>query len=433
VRVGDVVYKSRDIALARKLKRIAETERKLAIDVQVSGRVGELLQVTARDVLGRSAQTQSALPLAAATSRPLDRALITEKLCAFGESPFELRTLSVDLEGAVAISPSELKRMRRALTDALTEQQTPRAPREVTSARALSRFSVSEAASRPLLIPLLRTIEQVDRAIAMKDELGLVDIELDFMELVGLGVAVERVRAAGLKVIIATPRVQKPGEEGYDRRFRKLAPDGILARHLGAVEHFRHDGEGRLHGDFSLNATNARTALTLLDLGLTTLTPAYDLDATQLLALCEGVPASKLEVTVHQHLPLYHTEHCVYSHTLSKGKDFRTCGRPCEEHLIHLQDTQGLQHPVIVDVGCRNTVFNAKAQSAASVIGKLLNANVRRYRVELVRETTDETAHVLTAYRELIDGHIDARTAVKRASAIEKYGVTSGTLHVVTA
>src|SRR5262249_59602875 len=93
------------------------------------------------------------------------------------------------------------------------------------------------------------------------------------------------------------PRVQRPGEEGYDRRFEQLRPDGILARHLGAVEHFRRgrpDGF-TVHGDFSLNATNAITARTLLGLGLTTLTPAYDLDLSQLQDLCAGVPTDRLE------------------------------------------------------------------------------------------------------------------------------------------
>src|SRR5207302_1251707 len=221
------------------------------------------------------------------------------------------------------------------------------------------------------------------------------------MELVGLGLAVERARAAGLRVIIATPRVQKAGEEGYDRRFERLRPDGILARHLGAVEHVRHprpDGFS-VHGDFSLNATNALTARTLLEFGLTTLTPAYDLDLAQLLDLCAGVPAERLEVTIHQHLPLFHNEHCVYSHLLSNGHDYRDCGRPCEKHLIRLRDGLGMEHPVIVDAGCRNTVFNPRAQSAAACLPQLLGAGVRRMRVEIVRlnEVVPEGIRVLDA------------------------------------
>jgi U32 family peptidase len=232
---------------------------------------------------------------------------------------------------------------------------------------------------------------------------------------------------------VATPRVQKPGEEGYDQRFERLRPDGILARHLGAVEHFRRRAHSEtVHGDFSLNATNALTARTLLELGLSTLTPAYDLDLAQLLDLCAGVPAELLEVTIHQHLPLFHNEHCVYSHLLSNGRDFRDCGRPCEKHLVQLRDQLGMQHPVIVDVGCRNTVFNARAQSAAGCLPQLLAAGVRRFRVELVREPAEETRKVLTAYAELLRGARTGRQVIAEVGALEKYGVSAGTLVVVT-
>jgi putative protease len=309
-----------------------------------------------------------------------------------------------------------------------------------------------------VLVPLLRTLPQVEAALSLAPALGYRELQLDFMELVGLGAAVERVRAAGLSVVIATPRVQKPGEEGYDRRFERLSPDGILARHLGAVEHFRQaarnrpvaaggagsPGDGRspqgaasnggfvVRGDFSLNATNAVTARTLLALGLSTLTPAYDLDLTQLLDLARGVPALRLEVTLHQHLPLFHNEHCVYSHLLSNGRDFRDCGRPCERHLIELRDGLQLSHPVIVDVGCRNTVFNARAQSAAACLPQLLAAGVRRFRVELVRETFAETRRVLEAYAALLRGERQPRAVIEDVCALEKYGVSAGTLAVVT-
>src|SRR6266851_2214118 len=359
VRVGDVVWKAKDAELTRRMKRVAEEERKVGVSVMVGGAAGQPLVVTARDDLGREARAESTMPLVAARQKPIHEGLLREKLCAFGETGFTLRNLKLDLEG---------------------------------------------------------------------------ELELDFMELVGLGIAVERVRAAGLRVVITTPRVQKPGEEGYDRRFERLRPDGILARHLGALEHFRRgrpDGF-TVHGDFSLNATNAVTARTLLELGLTTLTPAYDLDLSQLQDLCTGVPAERLEVTIHQHLPLFHNEHCVYSHLLSNGHDFRDCGRPCEKHLIQLRDGLGLEHPVIVDVGCRNTVFNARAQSAASCFPTLVGLGVRRFRVELVRETAAETKRVLSAYAALLRGARTPKSVIQEVGALEKYGVSAGTLAVVT-
>ncbi len=433
VKVGDVVWKAKDAEVTRAMKRIAAQERKVGVSLRVRGAAGVPLRVDARDDLGRVAGVESAMPLQPARGKPLHEALVREKLCAFGETEFELRRLQLDLEGALALPPSELKRMRRALVDALASRPPARPERVVRTGIAadevVAPLPVGASPSAPALVPLLRTLEQVEVALRLRFE----EVQLDFMELVGLGIAVERVRAAGARVIVATPRVQKPGEEGYDRRFERLRPDGILARHLGAVEHFlRNPHAETVHGDFSLNATNALTARTLLGLGLATLTPAYDLDLAQLLDVAAGVPAGRLEVTLHQHLPLFHNEHCVYSHLLSNGHDYRDCGRPCEKHLVQLRDAGGLEHPVIVDVGCRNTVFNARAQSAAGSLPRLLEAGIRRFRVELVRENAAETERVLRAYAALLTGARSGRQVIAEVGALEKYGVSAGTLAVVS-
>jgi putative protease len=437
VKAGDVVWKAKDAEVTRKMKRIAAQERKVGLTLTVRGAQGVPLMVEARDDLGRTARAQSAMPLQAAQAHPLHEGLLREKLCAFGETEFELKKLVLELEGALALPPSELKRLRRAITGGLSAGKPPQAERHIRTGIALDEVAPPLAhggpAGKPQLVPLLRTLEQVEAAIALAPELGLTELQLDFMELVGLGIACEKVRAAGLRLTVATPRVQKPGEEGYDKRLERLRPDGILARHLGAVEHFRRNAHAEtVHGDFSLNATNALTARTLLGLGLSTLTPAYDLDLTQLLDLCAGVPTSRLEVTVHQHLPLFHNEHCVYSHLLSNGHDFRDCGRPCERHLVKLRDALGMEHPVIVDVGCRNTVFNARAQSAAGCLPQLLSAGVRRFRVELVREPAEETKAVLRAYADLLRGARTSKQVIAEVGALEKYGVSAGTLVVVT-
>ena len=433
VKAGDVVWKAKDAEVTRKMKRVAARERKVGLTLSVRGAAGTALIVTARDDLGRAARVESAMPLQLARVNPLHEGLVREKLCAFGETGFELRRLELELEGALAMPPSELKRLRRAVVQALVGSPPPQPARHVRTGldpdAVVAPLSANGSSGAPKLIPLLRTLGQVEVAL----RLGFDELQLDFMELVGLGVAVERARARGAKVIVATPRVQKPGEEGYDRRFERLRPDGILARHLGAVEHFRRNPHTEtVHGDFSLNATNALTARTLLGLGLSTLTPAYDLDLAQLLDLASGVPAERLEVTIHQHLPLFHNEHCVYSHLLSNGHDYRDCGRPCEKHLIRLRDGLGMEHPVIVDVGCRNTVFNARAQSAAACLPQLLAAGVRRFRVELVRESEAETERVLRAYAALLAGKRTGPQVIAQVGALEKYGVSAGTLVVVT-
>jgi putative protease len=145
------------------------------------------------------------------------------------------------------------------------------------------------------------------------------------------------------------------------------------------------------------------------------------------------IPAERLTVAVHHHIATFHTEHCVYAHTLSHGRDFRTCGRPCETHQLSLEDPKGLQHPVVVDVGCRNTVFNAQAQSAASVVPKLLKAGVRRFRAEFVQEDRATTESVLRAWRDLVDGQLTAAQLNEAIAAHEQFGVTAGTMRTLEA
>ncbi len=66
-------------------------------------------------------------------------------------------------------------------------------------------------------------------------------------------------------------------------------------------------------------------------------------------------------------------------------------------------------HAVLVDVGCRNTVFNAQAQTAASLVPEPARAASRASALELVRESAAEAAALLAAYAELVAGALAAR------------------------
>jgi putative protease len=187
-----------------------------------------------------------------------------------------------------------------------------------------------------------------------------------------------------------------------------------------------------LHGDFSLNVTNSITAHHLLNLGLSTVTASHDLDQNQLFRMLDALDPARVAVTIHHHIPTFHTEHCVYSHLLSNGRDYRTCGRPCEKHEVSLRDRVDLEHPVIVDVGCRNTVFNAQAQSAAFLVPRLAEMGVSRLRVEFVRESFEEARLTLQAYQALLDGEISHQELVAQIGVHEQFGVTRGTMEVIS-
>jgi putative protease len=233
-------------------------------------------------------------------------------------------------------------------------------------------------------------------------------------------------------ITVAPPRIRKPGEEKIDRYLASLEPDAVLVRGLGALHEGASDTVPRI-GDFSLNVTNRLTAAEILSRNLAAFTPSFDLDAAQLLALLEGPFAPWAELVVHHPMPLFHMEHCVMAALLSSGKDYRDCGRPCEHHKVSLRDRAGMDHPVEADVGCRNTVFHAAAQSAAGLVGAAQRAGVGRFRIELVREGAAEVARIVGAYRALLAGQTSAQEVWRALKADGGYGVVRGSLRVLGA
>lgn len=238
----------------------------------------------------------------------------------------------------------------------------------------------------PQVRVLCRSREQAAAAATVP---WLQEITLDFLSVHGLKDAVADVHAAGKLCTVALPRIAKPGEQGIWRFYLSLGADALLVRSAGllhALTDLRASADPAaaavppLHGDFSLNAANSLGAAALLRQGLHRLTPTHDLNAAQLAALARALPAAaaaRLEVVAHQHLPIFHTEHCVFCRFLSDGSSKDDCGHPCESNTVHLRDGDGADHLVLADMGCRNTVFNAQAQTALAHLDTLTGAGIR--------------------------------------------------------
>jgi putative protease len=458
IQVGDRVWISSDPKITRAGEKAVEAGRaplgRIAVDLAVRGALGAPLEVVAT-ARGLAARAITQVALQPAREAGLTRELVADKLGAFGGTAFRLGALdTTELGTGLHLPVGALKDLRRALVAQLDEAVV-RVDRPIAAGSVIEAVAAAAAEpvrtagnadnadnapldAAPLVVPLCRSDAQLDAVL----EAGATEVELDWMELVGLGQAVARARRCGVRVGIATMRVQKPGEERVDQHLARLAPDHVLVRSWGSLAAFagpddrddRPDRDHRpvLHGDFSLNVTNSITAAWVQAHGLATVTAAHDLDRDQLFALLARAPRGRIAVAIHHHVPTFHTEHCVYAHLLSTGRDYRTCGRPCERHQVALRDRVGLVHPVLVDVACRNTVFNAQAQSAASLVPGLLAAGVQRFRIELVRESADETQRVFAAYRELVAGQLAPRDVVRRAQVHEQFGVTRGTMRTLT-
>jgi putative protease len=239
---------------------------------------------------------------------------------------------------------------------------------------------------------------------------------------------VRRVREhGGAQIWLATPRIQKAGESGFFKLIARAEPHGVLIRNLGAIAFFADVGIP-VTGDFSLNVANPLSAELLIEAGLERVTVSYDLNLEQALDLLRAAPPAWFELTLHQHMPMFHMEHCVFAAFLSAGTDFTNCGRPCEKHRVQLRDRVGMAHPLKADVGCRNTLFNAVPQTGARFIEELRGTGLACCRVELLEEERAAAAHTISLYQELLAGHRTGDETWRALKASSQLGVTRGTM-----
>ena len=439
---GDLVWRSKDPALSRRLARGWErgVERTAPVVARVSGGPGVPLRLAYVDAQGRMGEAQSDQPLEPARARGLDEDGLRAALGRLGGTPFVLERLEVDLPAGLFLPVSALNRLRRQAADALLQRRRgervrARPERAASTVQLVDRPRDEDAASpsidRPRLSLLCRTREQVEAALAI-DRLD--EIAVDFLEVKGLGAAITSIQEAGRRAVAVSPRVLKPREENLRALLLKLGADAILVRSLGLLRSLL-DAPGcpPLHGDFSLNATNRRTVDLLLGAGLARLTPGHDLNAAQLAALATSSTAPRLEIALHHHLPIFHTEHCVFARFLSEGDSKADCGAPCERHEVHVVGPDGERHLVQADMGCRNTVFNGRAQSAVRSLPALLGAGCGRFRIELADHRPQEVAPLVGLYSDVLLRRRSPEDAWRWLQSESRLGVTLGSLKVVDA
>ena len=434
IKPGQTLYKTSDPKLDSELRRFWQNtrpaEKKTPIHFTVTGKPGALLTVAA--VCDRlSSSATSILVLEPAAKHPLGAEKLAEQLGRLGDSSFELGSLDNQLEGNCHIAVSALNQLRRALVKQLEDAAAikPILPKITTTYQDLLPSSnLQSPISNPHLSVLCRTMGQLTAAI----DCGVETLYCDFEDprRYKEAVALFRSQISNFKsqIHLATPRILKPGEMGYLRLIEKAEPDGLLLRNLGALHHYQHRKDLKKIGDFSLNVANPITAKLLMEnAALDHLTISYDLNIGQVLELLASAPPEWFELTLHQHMPLFHMEHCVFCTFLSKGTTYKDCGRPCETHVIHLRDRVGQLHRLQADVGCRNTLFNGKAQTGARYYKHLRATGLSRFRIELLDEAED-AAKTIHAYQDLLSGKSDAFELLDQVQALEKLGVTEGTL-----
>lgn len=433
VKAGDTVYKTSDPALDKALRQSFEVEQpnyKRPITATVRGQIGQPLVISLQDEEGRVVEVESTNSIEAAQKRPTDEATLRKQLGRLGSTAFHLESLDNQLANGCMIPASTLNQLRRDAVDQLVALRAKPLRWQLAPPGPILSTNNEQPTTNnsPYLIPYVRNWEQFDVALTLPYS----EIYIELEDPRKYAEAVTRARAAseadGRKrdIWVAPPRMFKSGEDFITKQLLKCGADGFLARNH---EHLTALSEHRMRGDFSLNVANHLTAEYLIDRWkLERLTASYDLNTTQLDALLRNAQPGWFEITLHQHMPMFHMEHCVFCAFLSEGKDFRDCGRPCDTHQVQLKDRVGALHPLKADAGCRNTLFNSKAQTGADFAHDIARNGAAAFRIEFLNESGDEVRRTMEHYEALLRGEMDADTLWQELKLINQLGVTRGTL-----
>jgi putative protease len=451
IRRGDLIWRTHDPDVDKAARAYLEPSAPVSrqpVSVRVVAREGQplLTEWRAASAATAVARVESPAALGTARHRALDREFLRDQFSRLGNTPYRLADLELETVGSPFAPSSLLNQVRREAVEKLQQIQgaprpiavhtlEPPAPEHRPAELERKSTALERKPTEPEVKPttpaapeihlLVRAPAQLDAAV----ELRPASITLDYLDLYGLRPSLERIRAAGLQPRVASPRVLKPGESRIVD-FLRSCDCPILVRSAGLLETLRETPQAELIGDFSLNAANALSAAEFLALGLNCLTPAHDLNAAQVAALASAAGGKRIEAVAYQHLPVFHTEHCVFCRFLSTGHSFRDCGRPCDVHTVALRDAAGRAHPVMADVGCRNTVFGAEAQHAAAHLDEWRAAGIFRFRLEFVHESQEQVVRVTRAFEDTLAGRRSARDLVQSLQRIAPGGVTEGSLYV---
>ena len=368
------------------------------------------------------------------------RAGVFEQLNRLGNTPYEIIDCNVDIQDRTMLPLSVLGDLRKQMVQAIEAIRSRAAQRHLrphgVSQTLLASVKESQHVltddqklanstdTAPRLRVLCRTLAQLDALL----EAGARDLAVEFHDIREYRQAVERARGAGAKIFLTTLRILKEGESGLFKALHKHGADGWLVRNLAALKYAREHGIAA-DADFSLNVTNPLTAQWLIQQGASHITASYDLNRDQLMEFISETPPQWIEVVIHQHMPMFHMEHCVFCTVLSPGTNKSNCGRPCDHHEVKLRDRIGVEHVLHADIGCRNTLYNGNAQSGAEVVAKLLGCKITKFRIEILRDAPAQQLHRLwELYSNLLQGQIDGSTVWKTLKAENRLGIIRGTL-----
>lgn len=354
-----------------KERAIGKATKKFPIDIYASLVDGDVFRLTGYGNDGVCAVAEGTQQAEPAIHRPLDDKRIKEQLQKLGDTPFEINTITVEIDDGITVPIKEINEVRRSLCESLWGELSK------TKTKRIEKFPLEfcKNKSEPdvYLSAEVHTVEQ--------------------------GIAV--LNAGAIKRIYTSPKVAskllgiKKDVEIITRTAdilsdEKIETEKVSVSSAGALYKYKEKAK---YGEWRLNVYNSLTANEFSSLDCITLSPELNLhDIREAVQHITGV---ETELIGYGHIPLMIMKNCPVK---AMGK--------CQngKFTYRLRDRKGIEFPIMCADGCKSVLLNSKPIYTADMIDEIKNTNINCIRLNFTIESPEECSKITQAYKNALDG-----------------------------
>lgn len=396
IAIGDRVFLTADRKLQEQAQASFESSKPIPVAFTLTAKIGERASLLL-EAQGFEVEVRGKAMAEEARRRALDQEIAARHLLKLGGTPFVPSALKLELEGELALPPSDLNQMRREALNELSRKirkgrtlpQSFVAPKFQTREKKEGKPRLAVWAGEGLWQGALRA-----GADLIYLPVGLSDLDK----------ALLAIEARGKKAVIVWPRISTTVQtESYYRLTKGYQSQlaGILLGHLGQMR-LAQALNLPLFSDFGFNCTNSEALFLLKESGIKRATSSVELNLGQLRELSTHSPLP-LELIFAGSLPLMVSRHCPVGSNAAGEKCAGLCSRQNPERIWYLEDRKNVRFPLVQDENCTTTLYNAHQLSVLRALPELLSLGFEVLRIQAPFGKPSPWEEVIRLHRRELD------------------------------
>jgi len=393
---GDLVYKTKDKELLDNIqKTYAKDIRKYNIYGNIRFRTNMSLLLQVWDDKGVFIEIEGPV-VEKAKNQPLTEERIKEQISKTGNTPFIIKSLSVEADKEAYLPIGELNLIRRKAVEELIKVILEKSRRQAVNLKEIK--IIEDKNSKTIdnnkeFNILLRNINDIEYAFHPK--VKRIYLDINKYSINDIEKAAKLCHNNNTKLFIALPRIDLNHEkEKIWYNLENTSIDGYLLRTYGQVYQLKNTNKDKIL-DYTFNIFNQISVDYWLKSDMKVLTLSPELNYDELKAF----RGKGLEIIGYGHLPVMITKQCIIGNTIGGRLTDCHCSNKGNKEKCKLRDRKKELFPIEQDCSsCMAVIYNGKPIMLLKDLERILSLPVNSIRLDFNFEEKNEIKDIIESY-----------------------------------